>query len=110
MCVAAIGTDTGGSVRIPSAFCSLTGFKPTAERIPNEGALPLAASLDSVGPLAASVTCCAILDAVLAGEPYTAPVAPPMQQLRFAVPTRSEERRVGKECVSQCGSRWSPYH
>src|SRR3546814_3412773 len=90
MCVAAIGTDTGGSVRIPSAFCSLTGFKPTAERIPNEGALPLAASLDSVGPLAASVTCCAILDAVLAGEPYTAPVAPPMQQLRFAVP-RSEE-------------------
>lgn len=87
MCVASIGTDTGGSVRIPSAFCGLTGFKPTTVRVPTEGALPLAASLDSIGPLAASVTCCAILDAVLAGEPYTAPIAPPLRQLRFAVPT-----------------------
>lgn len=86
MSVAAIGTDTGGSVRIPSAFCGLTGFKPTARRIPDTGALPLAFSLDSIGPLAASVACCAILDAILAGEPVVRPVAPPLKQLRFAVP------------------------
>lgn len=87
MSVAAIGTDTGGSVRIPSAFCGLTGFKPTASRIPSEGALPLSTSLDSIGPLAASVTCCAILDAVLSGQTCIAPAAPQADRLRFAVPT-----------------------
>jgi aspartyl-tRNA(Asn)/glutamyl-tRNA(Gln) amidotransferase subunit A len=87
MAVAAIGTDTGGSVRIPSAFCGLTGFKPTANRIPSEGSLPLSPSLDSIGPLAASVTCCAILDAILSGQPYTAPIAPQASLLRFAVPS-----------------------
>jgi aspartyl-tRNA(Asn)/glutamyl-tRNA(Gln) amidotransferase subunit A len=86
MAVAAIGTDTGGSVRIPSAFCGLTGFKPTTGRIPTEGALPLSFSLDSIGPLAASVTCCSILDAIMAGQTYTAPVAPALRHLRFAVP------------------------
>jgi aspartyl-tRNA(Asn)/glutamyl-tRNA(Gln) amidotransferase subunit A len=68
MAVAAIGTDTGGSVRIPSALCGLTGFKPTAARIPLEGAFPLSSSLDSVGPLAATVSCCALLDSIMAGE------------------------------------------
>jgi aspartyl-tRNA(Asn)/glutamyl-tRNA(Gln) amidotransferase subunit A len=87
MAVAAIGTDTGGSVRIPSAFCGLTGFKPTCGRISTQGALPLSFSLDSIGPLAASVTCCAILDAILAGQIYIAPVAPSMPHLRFAVPS-----------------------
>src|SRR5690606_28366383 len=48
MSAAAIGTDTGGSVRIPSAFCGLTGFKPTARRVPQQGALPLSSSLDSI--------------------------------------------------------------
>lgn len=87
MSVAAIGTDTGGSVRIPSAFCGLTGFKPTAHRVSAQGSLPLSTSLDSIGPLAASVECCAILDAILSGEFYTAPVAPALKHLRFAVPT-----------------------
>lgn len=87
MSVASIGTDTGGSVRIPSAFCGLTGFKPTSSRISNQGAFPLAFSLDSIGPLGASVTCCAILDAVLADLPYTAPLAPAVEKLRFAVPS-----------------------
>jgi aspartyl-tRNA(Asn)/glutamyl-tRNA(Gln) amidotransferase subunit A len=64
---AAIGTDTGGSVRIPSALCGLTGFKPTARRVPDNGVLPLSPSLDSTGPLARSVACCALLDAVLSG-------------------------------------------
>jgi len=68
MAVAALGTDTGGSIRIPSAFCGLTGFKPTASRVPLDGAVPLSTSLDSAGPLARSVACCAAVDAVLSGE------------------------------------------
>lgn len=68
MAYAGIGSDTGGSVRIPAALCGLTGFKPTARRVPMDGMVPLSTSLDSVGPLAPTVACCALLDAVLAGE------------------------------------------
>ncbi|MGE4451838.1 amidase [Castellaniella sp.] len=86
MAVAALGTDTGGSIRIPSAFCGLTGFKPTASRVPSGGTFPLATSLDSVGPLAASVECCAILDGILSGdEARRPPAAPPLARLRLAV-------------------------
>ncbi|GGJ98280.1 amidase [Pseudomonas matsuisoli] len=86
MAFAAIGSDTGGSVRIPSALCGLTGFKPTANRVPMDGVLPLSKALDSIGPLAASVECCAILDAIMAGERYT-PIAPkPLETCTFAVP------------------------
>ncbi len=69
MAFAGIGTDTGGSCRIPAALCGVVGFKPTARRVPLEGVLPLAPSLDSVGPLASTAACCAAVDAVLAGEP-----------------------------------------
>lgn len=68
MAVAGIGTDTGGSCRIPAAFCGIVGFKPTARRVDTAGAFPLSHSLDSIGPLARSVDCCAILDSILAGE------------------------------------------
>jgi len=51
----ALGTDTGGSVRIPAAFCGLVGFKPTARRVPLDGVVPLSASFDSIGPIARSV-------------------------------------------------------
>jgi aspartyl-tRNA(Asn)/glutamyl-tRNA(Gln) amidotransferase subunit A len=67
MAHAAIGSDTGGSVRIPAALCGLTGFKPTARRVPLDGALPLSSSLDSIGPIAPTVACCGLIDAVLAG-------------------------------------------
>lgn len=63
-----LGTDTGGSCRIPAALCGVVGYKPTARRMPIAGVLPLAPSLDSVGPIARSVACCALLDAVIAGE------------------------------------------
>jgi aspartyl-tRNA(Asn)/glutamyl-tRNA(Gln) amidotransferase subunit A len=72
MAAAAIGTDTGGSVRIPSALCGLTGFKPTAQVVPTEGVLPLSSTLDSIGPLARSVACCAQLYSVLSATPRTA--------------------------------------
>src|SRR5262245_29174130 len=62
MALGALGTDTGGSCRIPAALCGIVGFKPTAHRVPTAGAFPLSTSLDSVGPLAATVACCAALD------------------------------------------------
>jgi aspartyl-tRNA(Asn)/glutamyl-tRNA(Gln) amidotransferase subunit A len=66
MARAAIGTDTGGSVRIPAAFCGLVGFKPTASRVSRTGAFALSPSLDSVGPIALSVRACAMIDAIIA--------------------------------------------
>jgi aspartyl-tRNA(Asn)/glutamyl-tRNA(Gln) amidotransferase subunit A len=86
MAVAAIGTDTGGSVRIPSAFCGLTGFKPTARRIPLAGAYPLSFTLDSIGPLAQSVACCATIDAILAGAEPPVPAARSPRGLRLLAP------------------------
>jgi aspartyl-tRNA(Asn)/glutamyl-tRNA(Gln) amidotransferase subunit A len=86
MAVAALGTDTGGSVRIPAAVCGITGFKPTARRVPIDGVVPLSTSLDSIGPLANSVECCAIVDAVFAGEPIAIPDATPLAGLRFGIP------------------------
>ena len=82
----AIGTDTGGSVRIPAALCGVVGFKPTANRVSRDGAIPLSTTLDSIGPLANSVACCAITDAVMAGEEPTAPEAAPVAGLRLGVP------------------------
>src|SRR5215213_3709688 len=83
----ALGTDTGGSCRIPAAYNGIVGYKPTQRRVPLDGAVPLSFSLDSIGPLARSVGCCAILDAVLANEPI-APLKPrPVKGMRLAVPT-----------------------
>lgn len=87
MAHAALGTDTGGSCRIPAAFTGLVGFKPTARRVPLGGTLPLSPSLDSVGTLARSVACCASLDSVLAAEPIIRPVSALLDGLRFLVPT-----------------------
>ena len=67
MTVATIGTDTGGSCRIPAAFCGIVGFKPTSTRVSKRGAIPLSQTLDSVGPLARTVSCCAVLDSILSG-------------------------------------------
>ena len=86
MAVAALGTDTGGSVRIPAAVCGIVGFKPTARRVPIDGVVPLSTSLDSIGPLANSVECCAIVDGVFAAEPVAVPEPMPLAGLRLAVP------------------------
>lgn len=87
MAYGALGTDTGGSCRIPAAFNGIVGYKPTQGRVPLDGGVPLSTSLDSFGPLANSTACCAILDAVLADEPVT-PLRPrPIKGLRLAVPT-----------------------
>jgi aspartyl-tRNA(Asn)/glutamyl-tRNA(Gln) amidotransferase subunit A len=83
----ALGTDTGGSCRIPAAFNGIVGFKPTQRRVPLDGGVPLSFSLDSFGPIARTVNCCAVLDAVLADEPVV-PLQPrPIKGMRLAVPT-----------------------
>jgi aspartyl-tRNA(Asn)/glutamyl-tRNA(Gln) amidotransferase subunit A len=86
MAFGALGSDTGGSCRIPAALCGIVGFKPTADRVPTAGAFPLSTSLDSIGPLAATVACCAALDAVLAGEPAVDLAPFPLTGLRLALP------------------------
>ena len=81
-----IGSDTGGSIRIPAALNGVVGFKPTARRVPLAGAYPLSATLDSIGPLARSVAECAVADAVMAGE-EPVPLRPvSLAGLRVGVP------------------------
>jgi aspartyl-tRNA(Asn)/glutamyl-tRNA(Gln) amidotransferase subunit A len=113
MAHASIGTDTGGSCRIPAAFNGLVGFKPTANRVSREGMVPLSQTLDSVGPLARSVQCCATLDAILRNdEPRVVhPASTP--DMRLFLPTtlvlddmddavsRAFERAVAR--LSECG-------
>ncbi|MDX0564300.1 amidase [Sinorhizobium medicae] len=82
----AIGSDSGGSVRIPAALQGLVGFKPTARRIPLEGAFPLSPSLDSIGPLARTVADCAAADAIMAGE-TPRPLEPvPLAGMKLGMP------------------------
>jgi aspartyl-tRNA(Asn)/glutamyl-tRNA(Gln) amidotransferase subunit A len=81
-----LGSDTGGSIRIPAALNGCVGFKPTYGRIPLDGAFPLSYALDTIGPLAKTVADCAATDAVLAGEqPWTLTPAP-LSGLRLAIP------------------------
>ncbi len=82
----AIGSDTGGSVRIPASLNGVVGFKPTARRIPLNGAFPLSQTLDSIGPLAGSVADCATADAVMAGEKTRPLEAFPLAGLRVGIP------------------------
>lgn len=88
MCEIAIGSDTGGSVRIPAALNGISGFKPTVSRVPRAGAFPLSFTLDTVGPLAGNLADCAATDAVLAGLPAVASQLPErsVKGLRIAVP------------------------
>jgi len=91
MAPCAIGTDTGGSVRIPAAWCGITGLKTTIGRISTHGVLPLGPTLDTPGPIARSVEDCALLLELLQGydanDPLTATLPPsvPMKDLRRGV-------------------------
>ena len=87
MCEISIGSDTGGSVRIPASLCGLVGFKPSRQRVPTDGAFPLSYTLDSIGPIARSVADCAKADAVMAGEKlsFTPLDVPALKGLRFGI-------------------------
>src|SRR6266403_1183272 len=100
MTFAALGSDTGGSIRMPAHFCGVTGLKTTYGRISRAGAMPLSQSLDTVGPLARSVEDCALLLGLMAGadpeDPtaitgpipdYTAAAREPIKGLTIGVPT-----------------------
>lgn len=84
-CVAAIGSDTGGSIRIPAALCGLVGFKPTQRRVPTAGTIPLSPTLDTLGPIARRVEDCLLVDALIADDPLSPP-ALRLDSLKFAVP------------------------
>ena len=97
---AALGSDTGGSIRLPAHFCGVTGIKPTYGRVSRAGAMPLSFSLDTVGPLARTVEDCALLLGVIAGHypldatssrqpvpDYVAALGRPAKGLRIGVPT-----------------------
>lgn len=86
MAFAGIGTDTGGSCRIPAALCGLAGWKPTAKRVSRDGAFPLSKTLDTIGPIAPSVACCAALDAVMSGERESYKPRDNLSGVRLAVP------------------------
>jgi aspartyl-tRNA(Asn)/glutamyl-tRNA(Gln) amidotransferase subunit A len=86
MCEIAIGSDTGGSTRVPAALCGLVGYKPTKLRVPTKGAFPLSYTLDSIGPIAKSIADCAAADAILAGDdPWTLEPTP-LARLRLGIP------------------------
>jgi len=86
MCEISIGTDTGGSTRIPAALCGTVGFKPTKHRVPAIGAYPLSPTLDSVGPIAHTVDDCAKSDAILAGDKPWSLEPAALAGLRLGIP------------------------
>jgi aspartyl-tRNA(Asn)/glutamyl-tRNA(Gln) amidotransferase subunit A len=86
LAVAGLGSDTGGSIRIPAALNGLVGFKGTQSRVPLEGAFPLSTTLDTVCSMSRSVADCLLVDGVLAGAPLAVPPMLP-RGLRLLVPT-----------------------
>jgi aspartyl-tRNA(Asn)/glutamyl-tRNA(Gln) amidotransferase subunit A len=86
MATVALGTDTGGSCRIPAALCGLVGFKPTASRVPMDGTMPLSPSLDSIGSIGHSVACCAVVDAVISAQSFSL-AACDVASLKIGIPS-----------------------
>lgn len=85
LCVAAIGSDTGGSIRIPAALCGIVGFKPTARRVPTAGTVPLSSTLDTICAMTRSVDDCILIDSIIADSALSIPELP-LAGLRLAVP------------------------
>lgn len=104
MAAVALGTDTGGSVRIPAALCGLTGFKPTAARVPTQGAVPLSTTLDSIGPIGLSVACCAMVDRILTGRDPAVPSKRSLDGVRLGVLTHYVTDDVDQQVATSFGA------
>ncbi len=85
LCVAGIGSDTGGSIRIPAALCGIVGFKPTARRVPTAGTIPLSTTLDTICAMTRSVDDCILVDSIIADNQLAIPDLP-LAGVRLAVP------------------------
>ena len=98
LCVASIGTDTGGSIRVPSAFCGTVGLKPTFGRVSVFGTMPLSPSFDHVGPIARSVADAAILLGLIAGRDPLDPTSSPrpVEDYRGALRKPLRKFRLGR--------------
>jgi aspartyl-tRNA(Asn)/glutamyl-tRNA(Gln) amidotransferase subunit A len=118
LCEISIGSDTGGSTRIPASLCGIVGFKPSRQHVPTDGVFPLSWSLDSIGPMARTVADCANADAVMAGDAPHALEPAPLANLRVGVaqgmPLDRLDDNVGRrfpaalDRVEKAGVRLSP--
>ena len=119
---AALGSDTGGSIRLPATFCGTSGIKPTWSRVSRHGAMPLSFSMDTVGPLARTVEDCALILGVIAGadplDPtasqhavpnYMAQLARPVKGLRIGTPKRYFYDDIDTEILSWMQSSLEAY-
>jgi aspartyl-tRNA(Asn)/glutamyl-tRNA(Gln) amidotransferase subunit A len=97
LCFGSLGTDTGGSVRIPACYCGVVGFKPTYGRVSNRGVVPLSWTLDHVGPLCRTVEDAALMLGVIAGydEPDPSSVETPVPDYRSAFKMQASKLRWG---------------
>ncbi len=82
----ALGTDTGGSLRIPAAFCGVTGFKPSQQSVSSQGCWPLSQQLDSVGPIGKSVSDCRLVWEVISNSTSTVATDKTSTELEFVIP------------------------
>ena len=98
----ALGTDTGGSIRVPASFCGIAGLKPTYGLVSRHGVLPLAFSLDHVGPLGSTVEDCALALNALTGGDYDVAAAKDLKGLRVGVMAEGAETSV--ERLRQLGA------
>ena len=117
-CLAALGTDTGGSIRVPASFCGVVGIKPTYSRVSRYGVIAYASSLDQVGPFARTVRDAAIvLRAVAGADPrdstcsarpvpdYERALTGDVRGMRIGVPQRILRRRDGRRGRSRGARR-----
>jgi aspartyl-tRNA(Asn)/glutamyl-tRNA(Gln) amidotransferase subunit A len=101
MVFAALGSDTGGSIRLPAALCGIAGLKPGQGRVSAQDIMPLAPSMDCVGPLARSVADLALMFAVLTdGGAETAPAPASLQGVRIGIPASLEHEDLDAEVAA----------